>query len=82
MPLYAQFSANASQCTGLATGYMGRGGLSDQKIEKGTFLRIEKLSFWEPAVEIRDVAGIPSPYLGELKNSALGQFGEIFLGGG
>ena len=24
---------------------VGRGGLSDQKIKKGTFLRIEKLSF-------------------------------------
>ena len=35
------------------------GGLSDQKIKKGTFLRIEKLSFWESAVKIRDVAGTP-----------------------
>ena len=60
MPLYVQFSANASQCTGLATGYMGRGGLSDQKIEKGTFLRIEKLGFWESAVKIRDVVGTPN----------------------
>ena len=36
-----------------------RGGLSDQKIKKGTFLRIEKLSFWESPVKFRDVAGTP-----------------------
>ena len=38
------------------------GGLSDQKIKKGTFLRIEKLSFWESPVKIRDVAGTPIPH--------------------
>ena len=37
-----------------------QGGLSDQKINKGTFLRIEKLSFWESPVKIRDVAGTPT----------------------
>ena len=37
-----------------------RGGLSDQKIKKGTFLRIEKLSFRESPVKIRDVAGTPN----------------------
>ena len=37
-----------------------RGGLSDQKIKKGTFLSIEKLSFWESPVKIRDVAGTPN----------------------
>ena len=37
-----------------------RGGLSDQNIKKGTFLRIEKLSFWESPVKIRDVAGTPN----------------------
>ena len=36
-----------------------RGGLPDQKIKKGTFLRIEKLSFRESPVKIRDVAGTP-----------------------
>ena len=39
-----------------------RGGLSDQKIKKGTFLRIEKLSFWESALKICDVAGTPTDY--------------------
>ena len=34
-----------------------QGGLSDQKIKKGTFVRIEKLSFWESPVKIRDLAG-------------------------
>ena len=41
-----------------------RGSLSDQKIKKGTLLRIEKLSFWESAVKICDVAGTPSSYIG------------------
>ena len=41
-----------------------RGGLSDQKIKKGTFLRIEKLSFWESPVKIRDVAGTPNGGIG------------------
>ena len=36
-----------------------REGLSDQKIKTGIFLKIEKLSFWESTVKIRDVAGIP-----------------------
>ena len=35
-------------------------GLSDQKIKKGTFVRVEKLSFWESPIKIRDVAGIPN----------------------
>ena len=38
---------------------VGRGGLSDQKIKKSTYLRIEKLNFWESPVKIRDVAGTP-----------------------
>ena len=33
------------------------GGLSDQKIKKGIFVRVEKLSFWESPVKIRDVVG-------------------------
>ena len=37
-----------------------RQGLSDQKIKKGTFLRIDKLSFWESAVKICDIAGTPN----------------------
>ena len=37
-----------------------RGGLSDQKIKKGTFPRIKKLSFWESPVKICDVAGTPT----------------------
>ena len=37
-----------------------RGDLSDQKTKKGTFIRVEKLSFWESAVKIRDVVGTPS----------------------
>ena len=36
------------------------GGLSDQKIKKGTFVRIEKLSFWESPVKIRDILGTPN----------------------
>ena len=40
-----------------------RGSLSDQKLKKGTFLRIEKLNFWQSPVKIRDVAGTPSAYL-------------------
>ena len=35
-----------------------RGNLSDQKIEKGTFIRVEKLSFYESAVKIHDIVGI------------------------
>ena len=35
-------------------------GLSDQKIKKGTFVEIEKLSFWElPVIVLRDIVGIP-----------------------
>ena len=37
-----------------------RGGLSDQKIKKGTFLRIEKLSFWQSPDKISDIAGTPN----------------------
>ena len=36
-----------------------RGGLSDQKIKTGTFVKIEKLSFWESPVKICDVVGTP-----------------------
>ena len=39
-----------------------RGGLSDQQIKKETFVRIEKLSFWESPVKISDVAGTPNGY--------------------
>ena len=39
-----------------------RGGLSDQKIKKGICLRVEKLSFWESPVKIRDVMGPPILY--------------------
>ena len=35
-------------------------GLSDHKIKKGTFVRIEKLIFWESPVKICDVVGTPS----------------------
>ena len=34
--------------------------MSNQKIKKVTFVRVEKLSFWESPVKIRDVAGTPS----------------------
>ena len=37
-----------------------QGGLSDQKIKKGTFFRVEKLSFWESSAKICDVAGTPN----------------------
>ena len=37
-----------------------QGGLSDQKIKKGTFAWVEKLSFWQSSVKIRDVAGTPT----------------------
>ena len=36
-----------------------KGGLCNQKIKKGTFLRIEKLGFWESPVKIRDIVGTP-----------------------
>ena len=36
------------------------GRLSDQKIMKGTFIRVEKLSFWQSPVKIYDVADTPS----------------------
>ena len=39
---------------------LARRGGSDQKIKKGTFVRIEKLSFWESPVKIRDIAGTPN----------------------
>ena len=35
-------------------------GLSDQKIKKGTLVRVEKLSFLESPFKIRDVAGTPN----------------------
>ena len=34
-----------------------QGGLSNQKIKKGTFIRDEKVSFWQSPVKIRDIAG-------------------------
>ena len=37
-----------------------RGGLSDKKIKKGTFVRVEKLSFRELPVKIRNVVGSPT----------------------
>ena len=37
-----------------------RRGLSDQKIWKGTFVKVVKLSFWESPVKIHDVAGTPN----------------------
>ena len=39
-----------------------RQGLSDQKIKKGTFVRVEKLSFRESPVKIRNVACTPNLY--------------------
>ena len=39
-----------------------RGGLSDQKTEMGFIIRVEKLSFWESAGKIHDVAGTPNEY--------------------
>ena len=38
-----------------------REGLSNQTIKKGTFVRVEKLSFWKSPVKIRDVVG-PLPF--------------------
>ena len=35
------------------------GGLSDQKINKGSFVRVEKLSFLQSPVKIHDVVGTP-----------------------
>ena len=61
-PIDCAISAHATR-TSSATGYVGRvgalRGLSDQKIKKGTFVSVEKLSFWESPVEIRNVAGTP-----------------------
>ena len=37
-----------------------QGGLSDQKIKKGTFVRVEKLSFCQSPVKIRDVVVTPT----------------------
>ena len=42
---------------------LGRqGGLSDQKTEMGFIIRVEKLSFWESASKIHDVAGTPTTH--------------------
>ena len=38
---------------------MHQGGLSNQKIKDGTFIRVEKLSSWESAVKIHDIVGTP-----------------------
>ena len=50
--------------TGSASGYVGRSlastGFVWSKNHEGTFVRIEKLSFWESPVKIRDVAGTPN----------------------
>ena len=37
-------------------------GLPDQKIKKGTFIRVEKISFWESPIKICDVVGTPISY--------------------
>ena len=37
-----------------------RGGLSDQKTEMCFIIRVEKLSFWESARKIHDIAGTPT----------------------
>ena len=50
-----------------------KGGLFDQKIKKGTFLRVEKLSFWESPVRILDVVGTPS-----IRNEDVKIHNEIF----
>ena len=39
------------------------GVLSDQKIKKGTFLRVEKLSFWESPFKIHGVVGTPNGFI-------------------
>ena len=44
------------------------GGLSDPKIKKGTFVMVEKLSFWESPVKIRDVSGTPNVYIALFSN--------------
>ena len=50
--------------TGSATGCVGRVGASRgfvwSKIKKRTFLRIEKLSYWQSPVKIHDVVGTPN----------------------
>ena len=40
-----------------------QGGLYDQKIKKGTFVTIEKLSIWKLPVKIRDEVGTPNTVL-------------------
>ena len=35
-------------------------GLSDQKIKKGTFVRVDKLSIWQSPIKIHDVVGTPN----------------------
>ena len=42
--------------------FVSRGGLSDQKFKKGTFVRVEKLSLWESPVTIHDVEGTPNAW--------------------
>ena len=48
---------------------MRRGGLSDQKIKKGTLVRVEKLSFSESPVKIHDVMGTTNEMVGSVANS-------------
>ena len=69
-PLYT----NSSHCAELAC----RGGSSDQKIKKGTLVRIEKLSFWESPVKIRDVAGIPKKRLLKMIHITLISIQQLF----
>ena len=43
------------------------GGLSDQKIKKGTFVRVEKLSFWQSPLKICDLAGTPNTLILQIR---------------
>ena len=40
--------------------FVRRGDLFDKKTKKGAFIRVEKLSFWESAIKIRDIVGTPN----------------------
>ena len=58
MPLYAAHVPARLQATWAE--FARRGGLSDQKIKKGTFIKVEKLRFWESPIKILNVMGTPN----------------------
>ena len=45
-----------------------QGGLSNQKTNKGTFVRVEKIGFWQSPVKIRDVVATPHVHENMVEN--------------